>query len=326
MFDEFFSIKNKSILFIIAILIIGSSIFFIYSKPTSSKNTEALTPTLFVHGYKGGPASFDTMLNRFEGNNWGSKRMTFHVSANGELFVYGRFLNRPNPYIQILFENDRASIKNQTIWLQKIMRTLYETYNIKQVNLVGHSMGGLASTNFLLHNQENVYPSVEKLIVMGSPFKGIDNEHYFSVNTGAATTDLQTQAEALQSMVENKANFDEHTEILAIAGVINKNTITKHASSASQTNSQSHTPDTAQPQTASNYGKTNTGEKQFTKNVPGSDGLVSLPSALGIREIVSLEKFNKKVFYDDKATHSGLHEHLGVDKKIASFLWGIQSQ
>lgn len=100
------------------------------------------------------------------------------------------------------------------------MTTLRKTYDIKQVNLVGHSMGGLTTTNYLLNNHAGSYPEVQKLVVMGSPFKGIKDKNYFFNNYGEATHDLKPESRSLQLMIHNNHNFNEHINVLAIAGVI----------------------------------------------------------------------------------------------------------
>ncbi|MFB4163958.1 alpha/beta fold hydrolase [Alteribacillus sp. JSM 102045] len=272
--------NNKKIFtFIIAAFVILCTAFlFTDEQTTSSQNTTDITPTLFIHGFKGGPGSFNTMLERIEHNGWGSRGKIFHINGDGEVEAEGQLTNDNNPLIQVLFEDNRASLANQTVWLQNIMMILHETYDIKQVNLVGHSMGGLAASNYLLHNKGERYPEVDRLVVMGSPFTGIHQKSYFNVNTGAATVDLQPRSEALENMAHNKENFDDKVSVLAIAGVIN-----------------------------------NDGEE--------SDGLVSKASALGIKDIVPAHNYQEEIFYDSKATHSGLHEHTGVDKTVAEFLW-----
>ncbi|SDJ02678.1 alpha/beta fold hydrolase [Alteribacillus bidgolensis] len=269
--------NKRVIIFITSVLIILCSTLLFFDEPqTKSQDTTNITPTLFIHGFKGGPGSFNTMLHRFERNGWGSRGLIFHVSADGEVEAEGQLTNDNNPFIQILFEHNRASLADQTVWLQRIMASLHETYEIKQVNLIGHSMGGLTSANYILHNEENKYPAVKRLVVIGSPFKGIHQKSYFDVNTGAATVDLQPSSAALENMVYKKDNFDEHVSVLAIAGVINNE---------------------------------------------DTDGLVRRNSAYGIKDIVPRANYQEETFYDTNATHSGLHEHTGVDKKIAAFLW-----
>ncbi|UOR10384.1 alpha/beta fold hydrolase [Halobacillus amylolyticus] len=284
--NPFFYRQRKYIFIPILFFLLGSSLFFLNSTPTRSEDTTQMTPTVFIHGFKGGPGTFNTLLDRFEENNWGTKQMVIHVSSSGNVQVRGSIPYTMNPFIQVLFENDRASIRSQTFWLQKVMWTLKEDYGISQVNLVGHSMGGLASTNFLLNNQRGSFPTVNKLVTIGSPFLGIEQETYFATNTGAATVDLKVDSNALTSMMENKEKISPKVGVLAIAGVINQ-----EAAPAKQT-----------------------------------DGLVSKQSALGLSYIIPAVNYQERIFFNEAATHSGLHEFAEVDQAIAQFLWNIQSE
>lgn len=276
MFNILFTNKKIVIFLTSVFIILCSTLLFTDQPQTKSQDTTYITPTLFIHGFKGGPGSFNTMLHRFERNGWGTRGLIFHVNADGEVKVEGQLTNDYNPMIQVLFEHNRASLADQTVWLQRIMAALQKTYEIKQVNLIGHSMGGLTSANYLLHNEGNKYPAVKHLVVIGSPFKGIHQKSYFDVNTGAATVDLQPSSAALKNMIHKKNHFDEHVSVLSIAGVINNE---------------------------------------------DTDGLVSRASAHGIKDIVPASNYQEETFYDTNATHSGLHEHTDVDKKVAAFLW-----
>lgn len=270
---------SKKIVLVSILIIIFSFTFIalVYSNPIQSKDTSKITPTLFIHGFKGGPSSFQNMLTRLEEQKKGSKTMVVRVLSNGELAISGNLTEKENPFIQVIFQENRAGINQQTEWMQDILHRLHTVYGIQQINLVGHSMGGLTATNFILTNQDRTqYPSIEKLVVIGSPFKGIDQANYFLVNSGDAAVDLKTQSSALEELIENKQYFNSQVPVLAIAGVINET---------------------------------------------DTDGLVSLSSALGIEDIVQENQMKKEIFYDETATHSGLHEHTGVDNVVAEFLW-----
>ncbi|CQR48403.1 PGAP1-like protein [Paraliobacillus sp. PM-2] len=250
---------------------------FVYADPTNSNKQYKNTPTLFIHGYKGGPRSFETMLRRFEQKQLGEKAMVIHVAPNGNMAITGNLAKQYPSFIQVIFQNNRATIAQQTQWVRKILHQLKEVYHVQQVNVVGHSMGGLTATNVILQNKDsNAIPTIKKLVVIASPFKGIDNPDYFFVNTGPAAVDLKTESEALKKIIANRESFDPTIKVLTIAGVIDKT---------------------------------------------GTDGLVSLSSAMGIEEIVNKDQIQREIFYDKQATHSGLHEHTGVDQKIATFLW-----
>ncbi|MCP3029300.1 alpha/beta fold hydrolase [Halobacillus sp. A5] len=283
MLDKLYTNKKKFITIMILSFVLGGSLFFINSTPTRSEKPTEMTPTIFVHGFKGGPASFNTMLDRFEDNKWGNKRMVVYVSPTGDVRVRGGIPHTMNPFIQVIFGNNRASVADQTNWMQSIMSRLKQDYAIDQVNLVGHSMGGLASTNFLLNNQENDYPEVNKLVTIGSPFLGIGQNDYFTMNSGEATVDLQIESNALTTMINSKENFDEDVQALSIAGIINEEAPI---------------------------------EERW-------DGLVTEQSAHGLNNIVPEENYYNETFIDANSTHSGLHEHTGVDQTVAEFLWSI---
>ncbi|MFG6119745.1 MULTISPECIES: alpha/beta hydrolase [Thalassobacillus] len=282
--------KHKLLSLLTVSIALGVSIFFIKSPYTSSQDNSSITPTLFIHGYKGGPGSFNTMMDRLEDNRLGEKEMTVRVSSKGKIMMRGRFSAEQHPFIQVIFHDNRASLTNQTLWLQKIMHKLKVDYGIQQVNLVGHSMGGLAAANFMTQ-KNNSLPTVEKLIVMGSPFKGIDKEEYFDINSGEALTDLRPDAQLLSRLTGNKNSFPNHLKVLAIAGAIDAKYTSENA-------------DTIVKQ----------------KNYDGGDGLVSVSSALGIQEVVPANNYHEVIVRDIEATHSGLHEHPDVDKEVAAFL------
>ncbi|MFQ3545100.1 alpha/beta hydrolase [Halobacillus rhizosphaerae] len=278
--------QKKAFFYTIALIIMGTSLFFLSTRSISSEDNKELIPTLFIHGYKGGPRTFGPMMERFEDREIGQQRMVVVVSSQGRVTIKGGIPHKMNPFIQVLFQDDRASVADQTYWLKKVLYQLHEKRGIDQVNLVAHSMGGLASTNFLLNNSEGShhYPKVNKLAVIATPFRGIQKEDYFKHNSGDALPDLKPDAEVLTQMKQQRKQFDPHTQVLAIAGVMNED-----------------------------------------ENHAYSDGLVTVSSALGIRDIVPKENYKEAVIYDEYATHSGLHESKKVDALLAEFLWDIQS-
>ncbi|MBS4175345.1 alpha/beta hydrolase [Bacillus sp. FJAT-49736] len=276
--------RNKKIFLLSAIFIVFGLFVFLLITPdkTKSKDAPKSVPTIFVHGFKGGPRSFQFMLERFQNQyHWGKKTMVFTVNKNGELHMYGSIpRNQKNPLIQIIFENNRASIQDTTNWLKKVMRVLSRQYHVEEVNAVGHSMGGLVLTNFIEQSNDGQYPRIEKFITIGSPFKGIQKEAYYQNirNTGPAIFDLKTNSPFLTSLIKHRNEFSPSIKVLSIAGV--------------------------------------------AKNEEDGDGVVSLDSALGLKDIAPKQRFESKIIYDPHATHSGLHEHKMVDQYIGEFLWG----
>lgn len=190
-----------------------------YTPKKASSDHSEIQPTVFLHGYKGTENSFGHMLKRFEKQyKWGNKALVYYVSAQGKVHVYNLSKGKENPvFIQVIFENNRASFNDSAAWLANVLQHMKENYQINSFNLVGHSMGGIVSLKYIQEYQDPAtYPTVDKLITIGSPFDGIYKQSYFQVNQGAAATDLKPNSVALQILWENQKYFPENISVLSI--------------------------------------------------------------------------------------------------------------
>ncbi|WP_239255743.1 alpha/beta hydrolase [Listeria ilorinensis] len=204
-----------------AILLIGW-IFSYYEQQKQAKAKENILPTMFVHGYKGTANSFGHMLDRLgEQFDVNQAAMQIYVGKHGDLNIRGT-LNPTMPgdsAIQVVFEDNRASLARQTVWLQDVMKYLREYEHIKSVNLVGHSMGGLAILSYLENTEQDAnYPVPQKFIAIASPFRGIDQADYFQLQKDPAAHDLKSGSDALHALVKNKNKLPNNLQVLAIAG------------------------------------------------------------------------------------------------------------
>ncbi|HLQ70647.1 MAG TPA: alpha/beta hydrolase [Bacillota bacterium] len=203
-----------------AIVIVAFIITYI-PKETKSEQS-SINPTVFVHGYKGTYNSFGNMLNRFENKyNWGHKALVYQIAKDGTIQVKkGHRKNNDEPiFIQVIFEDNRASFADSAGYLSTVMKHLKENYQIDSINLVGHSMGGIVALKFIDEqlDDSDSYPSVQKYVAIGSPFDGIYKESYFEVHKDAGAIDLMPNSDALKSLYANEAAFPESIEVLSIA-------------------------------------------------------------------------------------------------------------
>ncbi|SFE15015.1 Uncharacterized protein with an alpha/beta hydrolase fold [Lentibacillus persicus] len=202
-------------------LILTGSVFGLLYVPESTKSEKNMeVPTVFVHGYKGTENSLGNMLERFEHTyNLGKRSLVYKVSPAGKLDVY-HLNNREhtaNMFVQPVFKNNRASIEDTAEWLAKVMAHMKETFGVKRVNLVGHSMGGLVSIEYIENYQDySHYPEVKKLAVIGSPINGIYNEGYFKLHHDPAAEDLKPDSYALKRLRLNKNAIPDHLDVLSI--------------------------------------------------------------------------------------------------------------
>lgn len=201
--------------FSITFLLLGLVAFLYTPNKAKSEYYNGGIPTVFVHGYKGTVNSFGNMLNRFEKYNWGKKGVSYFVKADGSLneLPLGWSKDKPN-FIQVVLENNRTSFDESTYFLSKVLHHLKQTYKIDTVNLVGHSMGGIISVKYSMEYLDTAYPSVNKLVTIGSPFAGIFNENYFIIHRDRAAEDLKMGSPALGLL--NSISFPEGIQVLSI--------------------------------------------------------------------------------------------------------------
>ncbi|KMY55728.1 hypothetical protein AC623_18770 [Bacillus sp. FJAT-27231] len=209
---------------VLASLLVSLLIFIGYDTLIASSRTNASPPnvTVFVHGYKGTAVSFRSMLERFEKDHrWGKTTIICHVKANGQVVFneIGKVPSSGRLFVQLIFEDNRASFQDTAYWLSKALHALHETYKFENVNIVGHSMGGIVSVKFLEeYTKKPGYPFIHKLVVIGSPFSGLKDKDYLKRNWGPAAADLMPNSAALQTLLKQKDSFPSDMNVLAIAG------------------------------------------------------------------------------------------------------------
>jgi len=174
-------------------------------------------PTVFIHGYKGTENSFGNLLDRFEYTyEWGKKGLVYYVSSEGNINDYLLLRDEEDQpvFVQVVFENNRASIAETTEWLSTVLHHLKEEYGVETVNLVGHSMGGIVSTKYSMEFTSIDYPAVNRLITIGSPFDGVYDEQYFEINQDPAAMDLMQGSPALTELRDS--SLPVHIQVFSI--------------------------------------------------------------------------------------------------------------
>ncbi|MCM3002946.1 alpha/beta fold hydrolase [Priestia koreensis] len=215
---------------LLAVIVIVVLIFFIGEKKNAKEAAKKdRKPIVFVHGFRGQARSMDTMIERFEQKKWGRREGTCRVDAHGKVTCEKPITLTGNgaPMIQVIFENNTASIKDQGLWMKEVLKKVKATYGNDHVNVIAHSMGGLAMMNYLMNYEgEKGTPKVDRMVTMGSPMKGIEMSRLIEQYPKAAekkyseaAVDLQTGSPALEHMYKDPSVFNKiSTKMLAIAG------------------------------------------------------------------------------------------------------------
>lgn len=200
-------------------------------KKTATKDAVAKvksieTPTLFLHGYSGTKNSMGHMMDRLARNGDATRSLVLSVSPEGTVKATGdwdKFATKP--LIQILFEDNKSSLTNQTIWLQNVMRTLKSEYHIPTVNVVGHSMGGVDWASYLEEGSDrDDFPTVTKMVAIGAPFNGLvigeDGKTAYDLTENGP----ETQTERYKNFMTNKKALPAPLVVLNIAGDVQDGT------------------------------------------------------------------------------------------------------
>lgn len=187
------------------------------------KAEKTAVPTLFFHGYSGTARSFGGMLERLEENQAGKKELILTVDPNGQIEAEGALSKKAdNPMVQVLFSDNKNNEWNQAEWIKSSLVYLQETYGVKQVNIVGHSMGGVSALRYLgTYGQDKSLPQVQRFVAIGAPFNDFvdDSAQSLTAELSDGPAVVSSRYQDYQQMI---GNVPVSTRFLLIAGQLNE--------------------------------------------------------------------------------------------------------
>ncbi|MDT2639280.1 alpha/beta fold hydrolase [Enterococcus dongliensis] len=182
-------------------------------------------PTVFIHGYGGTINSFGGMIQRLTDEGKTKRELVITVQADGSLQVEGQLSKQKNnSSIQVLFAANKDNEWNQTEWIYAVLKYLKQQ-GIEQINLVGHSMGGVSSLRYLTtYGQPGDAPAINKFIAIGAPF----NDFTDTANEQSIEELLQngpaSQASRYLDYSNGIENIPNKLPILLLAGKLSEET------------------------------------------------------------------------------------------------------
>lgn len=187
---------------------------------TETQPTEII-PTIFFHGYAGGRGSFSSMMTRIENNHDAHLGAVLKVDPQGNVYPesWGEFQGKD--MVQVLFEDSKNNEWNQAQWVENVL-TYLSNKGIKEVNLVGHSMGGIDIVRFLL-----TFPTpslkINKIVTMGAPFNEFE-----VLNDGETMEQMlargpENESDRYSQLSPLMENFPKEIPWLNIAGLREEN-------------------------------------------------------------------------------------------------------
>jgi triacylglycerol esterase/lipase EstA (alpha/beta hydrolase family) len=226
------------------------------NKKTFAGQVETPYPIIFIHGLNsnssvwvdlgtqfisnglnyGGEINF--CLN-YDENNYTSNKLIYPTSGadiayytdyivdlnvgdfyllNFDIDKFGRFRSNPN-FSDVL--SNEAAIAKQGVALKIAIQMVLQKTGKDKVILMGHSMGGLASREYLQNPQNWVEPNtnhhVAKLVTTGTPHGGYTGTNVESV------TEIDGQSEAYRDLRKEYSNTSNG--VFLYGGIENSNTI-----------------------------------------------------------------------------------------------------
>lgn len=144
----------------------------------SSKFVNKQVPTLFLHGYAGSVNSEKFMVQRAKEQGVSKNIIIATVSSKGAIVLKGTLSkNAINPIIQVQFEdNKQGDYDKNAQWLKGVLVKLQNKYHFQNFNFVGHSMGNMTLSQYMLtYGNDQSLPQLNKQVNIARPFNGVLN-------------------------------------------------------------------------------------------------------------------------------------------------------
>jgi len=162
----------------IGLLVLGLSACGTGNKHTTTAsdlpNSGKYEPTLFFHGWGSSYRAEEQMAQSLVNAGLTKTIVRATVSKHGKVTLSGQFRKGDyHPIVEVGFEDNRNSNPRQWgRWAEATVIKLQQTYQMKKLNMVGHSMGNMAIMYYLLDNSHKL-PKLQKQVDIAGHFNGI---------------------------------------------------------------------------------------------------------------------------------------------------------
>ena len=256
------------------------------SQATSgSKFANKQVPTLFLHGYAGSVNSEKYMVQRAKAQGVSKNIITATVLRDGDDVVLRGKLSKMRK-IQLYKYNLKTISKGlckNAQWLKNVLVKLQHKYHFQHFNFVGHSMGNMTLSQYMLtYGNDKSLPKLDKQVNIAGPFNGVLNMNEkvneISVNSNGKPSRMNPPYQEFRKL--KQVYKGKNIEVLNIYGDLEDGTHSDGSVSISSAK--------------------------------------SLKYLLGD----SPKSYKEEQFDGDDAQHSQLHENSEVADDLIQFLWG----
>lgn len=260
--------------------------YYVEKRQTPKTNLN-VTPTLFFHGGLSNYHGEENMVKAAQEAGVTNSVIRADVDANGKVKLVGTIPNNAvNPIVEVNYRNNvQLDFQEHGRYARNVVQTLQNEYGIKNINMVGHSLGNISIMYYLLQTaHDSSMPKLNKQVSIGGHFDGLDFKQLpVAIRQ---PTHLHLNAEGKP----NKTN-STYREMMKLRTL---------------------------------YPTKQTNILNIIGNIGGnSDGIVKNASSLSLQYLVSpmAKTYRVVTIVGKNAEHGQLTYNRQVEKEIINFLW-----
>lgn len=141
----------------------------------AAKYVDSRTTTFFFHGWGSGAHAERHMANAAKRAGATNTIINVNVAKGGKTTIQGQIgKHARNPIVEVNFaDNKNGNYRTDGQYAKDAIVAVQKKFGIKDINLVGHSMGNLAIVYYLLDNRnDNSLPTVRHHVAIAGHFDG----------------------------------------------------------------------------------------------------------------------------------------------------------
>lgn len=214
--------KRLALIFVTILSLLGIGVSAL-SPAVEATPKPRTTPTLYLHGYGGGPKSMASLMHQAVIHDHAQTALIARVSPTGHVQLSGNWqAHNRHPLIQVVFTNNHTRDAHLlSRWLEDVLVALQARYQFTQFNVVAHSLGNSAVLAYLLDNShQSKLPQLAKYVAIAGNFDGIPGQHHHQhPNTILANGRPTWETPAYRDAVQARDQLQlQNTHILNLYG------------------------------------------------------------------------------------------------------------
>lgn len=187
----------------------------------ASKYVDSRTTTFFFHGWGSSSHAEEHMANAAKKAEASNKIIKVNVAKGGKTTIKGNISkDSRNPIVEVNFaDNKNDNYRQDGQYAKDAIVAVQKKFGIKDINLVGHSMGNLAIVYYLLNNANDTsLPTVRHHVAIAGHFDGGIGFGYNDKTKLDQNGQPNIMEEHYQQLLGLRNTYPQTAKVLNIAG------------------------------------------------------------------------------------------------------------